>query len=249
MRDQLVINNEIITIALLFAGELKHSLQLSKPKFIFITPTAAEQTLKVCENLTFVKQVIVFGKKNVHNQTILYDDFVAKYERKDFNVENYVAQKVSREKVAYIASSSGTTGLQKAVLITQMNIMSVVQSMRDTFTLAKQLLGRSIVCSSVGPFFHSMGFFAMILNACSRDVTFVFLPKFDNESFLRCIQDYKIASISVVPPIMVFLAKSPAVDKYDLSSLISMERRENIFLGALSKNFSLLQISIVVLPH
>lgn len=102
--------------------------------------------------------------------------------------------------------------------------MTVVQGMRDTFTLSKLLLGRTIISSSVAPWFHSMGFFAMIVNACSRDVTFVFLPKFEYEPFLRCIQEHKITNVSVVPPIMVFLAKSPKIDNYDLSSLISTKR-------------------------
>ncbi|KAG4075442.1 hypothetical protein HA402_015095 [Bradysia odoriphaga] len=202
--------------------ELTHSLQLSKPRFVFTAPSTAEQTVKVCKHLKFVERVIVFGRDKVHSNAISLQDFIQKYEKKDLNVEKHVAQRVNRDQVAYIATSSGTTGLPKAVLITQMNIMSVVQGMRDAFNLAKQFLGDNIVSSSIAPWFHSMGFFAMILNACSRDVTFVFLPKFDNESFLRCIQEYKVSTVSVVPPIMVFLAKSPVVDKYDLSSLKSI---------------------------
>lgn len=124
--------------------------------------------------------------------------------------------------MAFIANSSGTTGLQKGVLITQLNIMTFIQGMRDTLTLLKEILGHTIISMNVAPWFHSMGFFGMVLNTCSRDVISVFLPKFEHESFLRCIQEFKICNISVVPPIMVFLAKSPMIDKYDLSSLRSM---------------------------
>lgn len=100
--------------------------------------------------------------------------------------------------------------------------MSVIQGMRDIFVLSRMLNGGTMVVWSVAPWFHSMGFFSMVLNACSRDATFVFLPKFDEETFLRCIQDYKISHIVVVPPIMVFLAKSPMFDQYDLSSIRSI---------------------------
>lgn len=202
--------------------ELKHSLSLSKPKFVFTSPLTAEQTITVCKGLNFVEKVIVFGKTKFDDQSILWDDFIQKYEAKKFNVQEYVSRRIPRDHVAYIASSSGTTGVPKGVQITQGNIMSVVQGMRDIFELSKMLQGGTIVVWSVAPWFHSMGFFSMVLNSCSRDATFVFLPKFEEETFLRCVQDYKISTIVVVPPIMVFLAKSPLVDKYDLSSLRSI---------------------------
>jgi len=45
------------------------------------------------------------------------------------------------------------------------------------------------------------------------------LPRFDLESFLATIQDYRIQWAPLVPPIVVALSKHPAVDAYDLSSL------------------------------
>lgn len=211
-----------LILSYLTLGEYAHSLQLSKPRFVFTSFEYAERTCQVCRKLKFVEKVIVFGRKNFSDRTILYHDFVKRYEQKDFNVERHVAQRVARDQVAYVANSSGTTGLQKGVLITQENIMSIVQVMRDALIMSKQLLGRSVVSSTVAPWFHAMGFCTMIINACSRDNTFVFLPKYENKSFLSSIEEYKTASISVVPPIMVFLAKSPMFDQYDLSSLTGM---------------------------
>lgn len=92
-------------------GELAHSLRLSKPRFIFTTPSAAEQTFKVCKNLKFVERVIVFGGKKFNSKTILFDEFIRLYEKKDFDVESFVAKRVSRDQIAYIANSSGTTGM------------------------------------------------------------------------------------------------------------------------------------------
>lgn len=50
----------------------------------------------------------------------------------------------------------------------------------------------------------------------------VLIQKFDMELFLRSIQNYKVESVFVVPAILLFLAKSPMVTKYDLSSLYEM---------------------------
>lgn len=45
------------------------------------------------------------------------------------------------------------------------------------------------------------------------------MPKFDFPNFLQHIQDFKITSLNLAPPIAVLLAKSPLVSKYDLSSV------------------------------
>lgn len=64
-----------------------------------------------------------------------------------------------------------------------------------------------------------MGFFAMVLAVTSMEFPLIYLSKFDPELYLQCIEKYKIISISVPPPIVVFLAKTPLFNKYDLSSL------------------------------
>lgn len=45
------------------------------------------------------------------------------------------------------------------------------------------------------------------------------MPKFELEAFCRAVQTYKVTFATMVPPIVILLAKNPVVDKYDLSSL------------------------------
>lgn len=45
------------------------------------------------------------------------------------------------------------------------------------------------------------------------------MDRFDLEKFCQLVQEYKITYSYVVPPVILLLAKSPAVLKYDLSSL------------------------------
>lgn len=66
------------------------------------------------------------------------------------------------------------------------------------------------------PFFHAYGlttnFFALVMGQ-----KIVVIKRYQEELFLRAIQDHKIASLYLAPPLVVFLAKSPLVEKYDLS--------------------------------
>ncbi|KAG1697162.1 hypothetical protein DVH05_017547 [Phytophthora capsici] len=71
---------------------------------------------------------------------------------------------------------------------------------------------------SVLPFYHiaaTMFFHVTIF----KGMTLIILPRFEPNSFLRVIENFKLDIVNVVPPIIQFLAKHPLVDKYDLSSL------------------------------
>jgi 4-coumarate--CoA ligase len=94
------------------------------------------------------------------------------------------------------------------------------------------------------PFFHVYGLFTTLSNIYHLR-RIVFLKKFEENLFLRTIEKYRITILSLVPPIMVLLAKSPLVDKYDLSSVkdlicgaASLSREtEEILKRRLAKSF------------
>lgn len=69
------------------------------------------------------------------------------------------------------------------------------------------------------PCFRAYGLLTMLgLPISGAEV--IMLPKFEEHSFLKAIQTHKCNTALLVPPLLVFLAKSPLVDKYDISSLM-----------------------------
>lgn len=205
-----------------FPGELKHALDLSKPKLVFVSLYAAKRAIATCRNLPYVQNVVVIGGRSDGGFVVSLSDFVAKYEKIEFNVDEHASKPVdAKDQVAVIFCSSGTTGMPKGVLITHNNIISVVQAYRHRFVLFKMMfVDRTLAVLNVAPWFHVLGFMSMVMLATSRTANFVFLPRFEEEPFLRSIEKYKISILTLVPPVMVFLAKTPLFDKYDLSSLI-----------------------------
>jgi len=69
------------------------------------------------------------------------------------------------------------------------------------------------------PFFHIYGMTVIMGASLHRGFTVVTLPRFELEPFCETIQNHKVTIAYVVPPIVLALAKHPAVDDYDLSSL------------------------------
>lgn len=69
------------------------------------------------------------------------------------------------------------------------------------------------------PCFHAYGMLTTVgMAICGAEI--IFLPKFEEHLFLRTIQTFKPNTAFLVPPLLVFLAKSPLVDQYDVSSLL-----------------------------
>lgn len=75
------------------------------------------------------------------------------------------------------------------------------------------------------PFFHGYGM-NVGLNCIINGRLIVVLRSFDEDTFLAAIQDFKISSLLLAPPLAVFLAKTPKLDNYDLRCV------QEIYCGA-----------------
>jgi 4-coumarate--CoA ligase len=76
------------------------------------------------------------------------------------------------------------------------------------------------------PFFHIYGMQVLMNGLLANGVTVVTLPRFDLDQALGLVQQHRISRFFAVPPVVLALAKHPAVDNYDLSSL------KQVFSGA-----------------
>ncbi|MEU5278474.1 4-coumarate--CoA ligase family protein [Streptomyces asoensis] len=116
--------------------------------------------------------------------------------------------------VAALPYSSGTTGVPKGVMLTHRQIATNLDQLRSAMSAGP---GERIL--AVLPFFHIYGLTALMNAPLRQGATVVVLPRFDLETFLAAIQEHRITGLYVAPPIVLALAKHPAVARYDLSSL------------------------------
>ncbi|MBC2904611.1 AMP-binding protein [Streptomyces cupreus] len=118
------------------------------------------------------------------------------------------------EDVAALPYSSGTTGVPKGVMLTHRQIATNLAQLEPAVPAGP---GDRIL--AVLPFFHIYGLTALMNAPLRKGCTVVVLPRFDLETFLAAIQNHRITALYVAPPIVLALAKHPAVENYDLSSL------------------------------
>jgi acyl-CoA synthetase (AMP-forming)/AMP-acid ligase II len=121
---------------------------------------------------------------------------------------------IDPDATAALLYSSGTTGVPKGV---ELSHRALIANLMQTDTVLG--LDTSDVMVAVAPFFHALGFVILMNHTLSAGATVVSLPRFELEGFLQAIQDHRATGTVVVPPIALALARHPAVERYDLSSL------------------------------
>ncbi|XP_015755198.1 PREDICTED: 4-coumarate--CoA ligase-like [Acropora digitifera] len=121
-----------------------------------------------------------------------------------------------KDDIACLAYSSGTMGSPKGVMLTHYNLIAdALLVTHESFLW----MNEHPVVLGLLPFFHAFGQINVLSCPLLKGGTLVCVPKFEPESFLKIMQDFKVTHAALVPPTVLFLAKSPLIDQFDLSSL------------------------------
>ena len=117
--------------------------------------------------------------------------------------------------IAVLPYSSGTTGLPKGVELTHYNVVSNICQLNDPDFF--DLRGNCLI--GVLPYFHIYGMVIILFSSLCQGSKLVSLPKFDPTLFLSTIEKNRVSIAHLVPPLVLFLAKHPEVENYDVSSI------------------------------
>ena len=182
------------------AGQLEHS----QARWLVTTPELLERSALAVAVAGMIDEVFVFGAAEGATP------FAAL--RQEHGPMAEVA--LSPDDFAILPYSSGTTGLPKGVVLTH---RALVANLRGTAHVHRVAADDVIV--AVLPLFHIYGMQVTLNLGLAAGATVVTMPRFELESFLGIVRDRHVTRAEVVPPIVLALAKHPAVERYDLSSL------------------------------
>ncbi len=111
--------------------------------------------------------------------------------------------------------SSGTTGLAKGVMLSHRNIVANVLQVQS----GGHLIDGQDTLIAFLPFFHIYGLCVIMMVGLRYGATLVVMPRFELDAYLNLLERYRATMLHVVPPIVLALAKSPAVETRDFSSV------------------------------
>jgi acyl-CoA synthetase (AMP-forming)/AMP-acid ligase II len=115
---------------------------------------------------------------------------------------------------AVLLYSSGTTGLPKGALLSHRNLVASLCQTR-----AVHRVGPDDVVLTVLPLYHIFALQVSLSLGLAAGATVVTMPRFGLDGFCGLVQDYGVTRVEAVPPIVLALARHPAVPEYDLGCL------------------------------
>ncbi|KAF7293339.1 hypothetical protein MKEN_01463900 [Mycena kentingensis (nom. inval.)] len=221
--------------------ELLHGLKLTKATRLFVDAKLLKNVLAAIEdpdvhispeNVYVLAGTAPKGRKS-------FAGMVQSVQRKKVDVEG--VRPASRDTLAYLVMSSGTSGLPKAVMISHGNLLGsamqaivIAQSLEPFLTAKPTAAPTTIACL---PMFHSYGLHVYILRATLAPATFILLEKWNTVQYLKAIpksvlsfpafgipdapfRRYKITHLILVPSLIHQVVNHPELKKTDLSSVI-----------------------------
>ncbi len=185
--------------------ELAHQLTDSGAKMLFTIPDFLETARRAADEVG-LEDIVIVGESSGDEPTLA--DLLAEggeLPEPDIDPAN---------DLAVLPYSSGTTGLPKGVMLSHRNLVANVLQTCMTIPVEDD-----DVTIGVLPFFHIYGMTVIMNLGLRNGGTIVTMPRFDLDGFLGLIEKHGVTVVYVVPPIALALAKHPAVEGRDLSSL------------------------------
>ncbi|VEN46206.1 unnamed protein product [Callosobruchus maculatus] len=241
--------------------ELRHVMDLSKPKVVFCSPRTVDKMLSLLHEYPCVKYLILFGKerRSHHPKVVMFNDIMRNADTEELDKAYKPVPVDPKEAVATILYSSGTTGMPKGVMGTHHNLTTVFEVISTQMKDLMMNNDPSDALLVVIPIFHAFGFILMYINLI-RGKSIVLLDKFQPRVFLEAIVKYRVTRLLVPPPLVLFLVKHPLVKEYNLSSLkevrsgaaplgakIQKELKEKLHIQHISQAYGMTEMTFAVL--
>jgi len=248
--DQIVLIHALLKAAIPFSlissystpFELNHVLSKSAVTHLFVEPSRLSNAKRACKekrvNQTLKANNIFFiesGRPH-RDDRLSVESIVQAGKKKAARINGGViggakfkARPVTRDTLAYLVFSSGTSGLPKAVIISHGSLIySIMQwglTTQEVLKFRPPLEDAPQACTlGFLPIYHSFGLHVYVFRSILAGAKVVVMPRWNLQLALECIPKYRVTGLALIPSIIHTMLHSPQFNNpsLDLSSITSM---------------------------
>ncbi|TDL17760.1 acetyl-CoA synthetase-like protein [Rickenella mellea] len=206
--------------------ELEHVLNTTKVTCVFVQPELLTGSIEAFRRANIPDDRIYILEGSSQGKLSL-GDLIDRV--RTSRIPRVSVREPKKDCLAYLVFSSGTSGLPKAVMISQDNVrfaiyqaIVVTMSIREVYEPPPPPTPHGFpVALSILPFYHSYGLHFTMFRTLLPSVVVV-LPRWDMDLAIDIIQKHRVTMASFVPSLIHQLVNSPKFKKADLSSIQSM---------------------------
>ncbi len=152
-----------------------------------------------------------FPKIEKQENLVLWKDFLAKG-------APFLPAGAAAEEGAVILFSGGTTGIQKGILLSNLNFNAL--ALQTAAMAARPIEGKRILAAM--PMFHGFGLGVCVHTALVCGASSILVPRFNVKDYANLIKKEKPNYIAGVPTLYEALTRTDYLDKADLSCLLGV---------------------------
>lgn len=210
------------------ARELAYQLEDSEARYLICADTSLDTGIEAAQMAGMGRdRVFAFnneiydGRGEAKNGCRYWGDLVAPAAQGARFAWESLSTPAGADRTLALNYSSGTTGRPKGVEISHKNYVANTLQYNLQAQLYPDYEARNARASWLCflPMYHAMAQNIFIAAALRRNIPVYIMPKFDFIKMLEYTQKFRISDLILVPPVVVALAKHPAVKQYDLSSV------------------------------
>jgi len=193
------------------APEVEFLIGDSTPKVLVVDPEFAPIVSALKDKIPSVKKIVI------NSPVPMELDFPHEYLPEIINKETKAPDMTdppSKEDVAAVLYTSGTTGRPKGVLLTHKGIMYGAQIKTKHIPVQP---AEKILC--VLPLFHGGGLCDLSFPTIYSGATIILRSNFSVNEFWECVEKYKVNAFYIVPTMWNILLRIPEADSSDTRSL------------------------------
>ncbi|PFH48606.1 hypothetical protein AMATHDRAFT_149468 [Amanita thiersii Skay4041] len=225
--------------------ELKHALRLSKATCLFVDEKFLPLVLAVANEIGLPSEMIYVMTGHVRGRKS-FSQIIDESRTKD--IESVGVKHVAEDTLAYLVFSSGTSGLQKAVMVSHRNIkfscgqvVTIAQEVAKVYPPPPSQTPDGIPrILAFLPMHHSYGLHMYCFRGFLTPRTMVILPKWNTGLALSLIPKYKITNLHLVPSMVHQLMHHPKTTKTDFSSIMTASSAAAYLSAELSQRLAAL---------